>query len=88
MIQPCFPQGELPKVLKGCKGAVLSPSIARAGPGGGLADWAGLYVAAMRGPTPGPFTAVASLGDAGDWLLFRRVPERTAQTASPTASSD
>jgi len=67
------------------QGALLSPFISRTGPGQGLSDWAGLYVSALRGGAQGPFAPVASLGETGDWLLFRRVPEGAAQAESPSA---
>jgi 4-amino-4-deoxy-L-arabinose transferase-like glycosyltransferase len=68
---------------------VLSPLIGTAADQEGLAPWAELYAAAMRGvKMPHErFVAADVLGERGQWVLFGRIPEgASAEQASEAAA--
>jgi 4-amino-4-deoxy-L-arabinose transferase-like glycosyltransferase len=69
---------------------VLSPLIGSAADQEGLAPWAELYAAAVRGvKMPHErFVAADVLGERGQWVLFGRIPEgaSTGQTGETAAS--
>lgn len=64
---------------------VLSPLITSAGDQEGLAPWAELYAAAMRGlrAPHERFIAADVLGERGQWVLFGRIPEGAETTKTP-----